>query len=148
MPGVGVSVLRRDLPTTSITGSLATSNDSLIISDLSLKTTVWRLTASKSLILFTMAAGVGQDIYDASTKVSAVVHNVPVFNRVAVAPLSISDRMTRLNYFADISMNLVALKVIGEIGMASGGTASTFNTFSTAADASRLYGSLGVRFGL
>lgn len=148
MPGIGISFLHRGLPKTTITGTLTPANDSVSVRDLDLKSTVWRITASKSLVLFTIAAGVGQDIYDASTTITAVVHNVPIVTRVEMTPVSLKEKMTRTNYFADFSMNLIAVKVIAEIGMASGGNASTFNTFSTAADASRLYGSLGIRFGL
>jgi hypothetical protein len=56
--------------------------------------------------------------------------------------------MTRSNVFADLSINLLILKLTGEIGQVSGGTINTFNTFSgkQAAD-SRLYGSVGARFG-
>ena len=59
----------------------------------------------------------------------------------------IDESMTRTNYFADVSMNLLVLKLVGEVGMASGGSVNTFNTFSTKADASRLYGSVGIRVG-
>jgi hypothetical protein len=50
--------------------------------------------------------------------------------------------------FADLSMNLLLFKLTGEIGQVSGGTINTFNTFSgkQAAD-SRIYGSVGARFG-
>jgi hypothetical protein len=48
--------------------------------------------------------------------------------------------MTRTNYFADLQMNLLLFKLVGEVGMVSGGEAPTHNTFTTAADASRMYG--------
>jgi hypothetical protein len=50
--------------------------------------------------------------------------------------------------FADLSINLLILKLTGEIGQVSGGTINTYNTFSgkQAAD-SRVYGSVGARFG-
>ncbi|HEU4993517.1 MAG TPA: hypothetical protein VFT29_01785 [Gemmatimonadaceae bacterium] len=148
MPGVGVSILRRSLPKTTITGVLSPSNDSLSVRDLDLKATSWRITASKSLVLFTIAAGVGQDTYDASTTIAAVVHGVPVLNRVAMNPVALEGQMRRTNYFANLSANIVTFKLIAETGMVSGGNATTFNTFSTEANASRLYGSLGIRFGL
>ena len=55
--------------------------------------------------------------------------------------------MTRTNYFADVAMNLLVLKLVGEVGMVSGGSVPTYNQFSTKADASRLYGSVGIRLG-
>jgi hypothetical protein len=44
-------------------------------------------------------------------------------------------------------MNLLVVKLIGEIGMVSGGEIPTHNTFETKADASRMYGSVGIRVG-
>lgn len=148
VPGVGVTFLRRGLPKTTITGVVSGSNDSVTVRDLDLQTTAWRITASKSLVLFTIAAGVGQDKYDASTSVEAVVHGIPLLGRQVLAPVNIAKQtMTRTNYFADLSMNLMILKLIGEIGMVSGGEASTYNTFDKSADASRMYGSVGIRLG-
>jgi hypothetical protein len=145
IPGIGVSFMKRDLPKTTIVGFQ--SNDSLEVRDLDFKTTAWRVTASKSLILFTLAAGVGQDTYDVSTTISAVVNELPPVGRQAMTPVVIKEKMTRTNYFADLSMNLLLLKLVGTVGMVSGGELPTYNTFSTAADASRMYGSVGVRIG-
>ena len=147
VPGIAVSYLVRDLPTLNIAG--ASGNDSLYVNNLSLKTKAWRLTASKSLLLFGLAAGVGQDKYDASTDISAHVAARPLLNPATNAgPISVSQNLTRTNVFADLSMNLLILKLTGEIGQVSGGTINTYNTFSgkQAAD-SRIYGSVGARFG-
>src|SRR3954468_6527142 len=149
VPGVSVSYLRRDLPTVNIAGN--SGNDSLYVNNFSLKTKAWRVTASKSLLLFGLAAGFGQDKYDASTDVSAHVAARPLpFNPPAAnaGPISLSQNLTRTNVFADLSMNLLLFKLTGEIGQVSGGTINTFNTFSgkQAAD-SRIYGSVGARFG-
>ena len=70
-------------------------------------------------------------------------------SRFTAAPTSpISQDLTRTNVFADLSLNLLLFKLTGEIGQVSGGTINTFNTFSgkQAAD-SRIYGSVGARFG-
>jgi hypothetical protein len=43
---------------------------------------------------------------------------------------------------------MLLMKVVGEVGMVSGGTIDTYNTFSgKRADDSRLYGSVGLRLG-
>lgn len=144
VPGVGVTFLKRDLPKTTIIGTVGT--DSLNVRDLDVKTTAWRITASKSLVLFTLAAGVGQDKYDTSTEIEAVI-NRPIIGRVTTGVLTAEQKMTRTNYFADLSMNILLLKIVGEIGMVSGGDVPTFNTFETAADAKRMYGSVGIRIG-
>jgi hypothetical protein len=145
LPGLGFSFMRRDLPTTTIIGFAG--NDSLEVRDLDFKTTAWRITASKSLILFTIAAGVGQDTYDASTTIEATVNDV-VVGRQTMGPVTVKPpKMTRTNYFADVSMNILLAKIVGTIGMVSGGEMETYNQFETAADASRLYGSVGLRIG-
>jgi hypothetical protein len=148
VPGISVSYLQRDLPTVNITGS--SNSDSLYVNDLSLKTKAWRVVASKSLLFVGLAAGVGQDKYESSTNIGAHVsaRTVPPTPAHNAGPVSISQNITRTNVFANLSMNLLLLKLTGEIGQVSGGTINTFNTFSgkQAAD-SRIYGSVGARFG-
>ena len=148
VPGISVSYLVRDLPTLNIAG--ANGGDSLYVNNLSLKTKAWRVTASKSLILFGLAAGFGQDKYDASTDIAAHVaaRTVPPTAAANAGPVSISQNLTRTNIFGDLSINLLLFKINAEIGQVSGGTIHTYNTFSgkQAAD-SRLYGSVGARFG-
>lgn len=145
LPGLGVSFMKRDLPKTTIVGFV--DDDSLSVQDLDFKTTAWRITASKSLILFTIAAGVGQDTYDASTTISAVVNEGGLIGRRAATPVTVEQKVTRTNYFADVAMNILLVKIVGTIGMVSGGDVPTHNQFDTAADASRLYGSVGLRIG-
>ncbi|GAC1488161.1 MAG: hypothetical protein NVS1B5_11700 [Gemmatimonadaceae bacterium] len=148
VPGVSLSYLRRDLPTVNLAAN--SGNDSLYVNNLSLKTTAWRLVASKGLLLFGLAAGIGQDKYESSTDVSAHIaaRTVPPVSAFNSAPVSLSQNITRTNVFADLSMNLLLFKLTGEIGQVSGGTINTYNTFSgkQAAD-SRIYGSVGARFG-
>jgi len=143
-----VSYLRRDLPTVNIAAN--SGGDSLYVNNLSLKTKAWRVVASKSLILFGLAAGVGQDKYESSTDVSAHVaaRTIPPTSAANAGPVSLTQNLTRTNVFADVSMNLLLFKLTGEIGQVSGGTVNTYNQFSgkQAAD-SRIYGSIGARFG-
>jgi hypothetical protein len=148
VPGVSVSYLHRELPTVNI--AAATNNDSLYVNNLSLKSNAWRIVASKSLLLFGLAAGFGQDKYDASTDIRAHVaaRTVPPTAAANAGPVALSQNLTRTNVFADLSMNLMLFKLTGEIGQVSGGTINTYNTFNgkQAAD-SRIYGSVGARFG-
>ena len=60
---------------------------------------------------------------------------------------TVSAPMTRTNAFVDAYMNLILLKIIGEVGIVSGGTMTTFNTYDKAANASRPYGAIGLRVG-
>jgi hypothetical protein len=142
LPGVSFTFLKRDLPTTTITGS--SSSFAVNITDASVHTTAYRVVASKSLIMFGVAAGIGQDKYDQKANVSG--YN-PVLS-VPASTVSVSQDLTRTNYFLDLSMNFPIVKLIGEVGRVTGGDVSTFNTFTTGpADKSRTYGSLGVRVG-
>lgn len=150
VPGVSVTYVKHDLPTTTITGS--TSNMDFTMQDAAVKTTSWRVVASKSLILFGLAVGAGQDMYDESAsfsgKATATIAGIGTAS-TPFGPFSLAQKVTRTNYFADVSMNLLLIKLVGEVGQVSGGKLSPtpFNTFSTgAADDSRLYGSLGLRF--
>lgn len=146
LPGVSVTYLRRDLPKTTITGS--TGSDTVMVRNLDVQTSAWRIVASKSLVLFTLSAGVGQDNYDASTSVRAIVHQSPACVTACRADLTAPKQsLTRTNYFADVGFNFLLAKLVGEIGMVSGGTIQTYNQFDTDPAKSRLYGSIGLRVG-
>jgi hypothetical protein len=147
-PGVSVTFLKRDLPQTSIIGTIG--SDSLRVLNATVKTTAWRVVASKSLIAFGIAAGIGRDKYDQSADIEGVVHTtvlgIPVTGRTSV-PASVTDQsLTRTNFFLDLSLNLPAFKIVGEIGSVNGGTVNTYNSFAGgSADRSLVYGSLGLR---
>jgi hypothetical protein len=148
IPGVSVSYLVRDLPTVNLVGH--TGGDSLYANNLSLKTKAWRVVAGKNLLIFGIAAGFGQDKYDASTDIGVHVaaRTVPPVPATNAGPVAMSQALTRTNIFGDLSMNLLVFKLNAEIGQVSGGTINTFNTFSGTQPAdSRLYGSLGARIG-
>lgn len=146
VPGVAVSYLRRDLPTTTVTGS--SSGMSVQVQNAKVNTNAWRLTASKNLLLFSLAAGIGRDSYDQSALAQGTVQTSPIGSQQS-QQIKLSQTMTRTNYFLDASLNMLLAKIVGEIGQASGGSVGPLvNSFSGgAADKSRLYGSLGVRIG-
>ena len=143
VPGVGFSYMQRKFPKTTLFARQdnALGAATLEVRDLDLKSNAWRLTASKSLLLFGIAAGVGQDTYDASTAIRAQ-------QSTATVNAAVSSKVTRTNMFADLSMNLLILKLVGSVGMVSGGDILTYNSYDAAGDKSRLYGSVGVRIGL
>ena len=140
VPGVGFSIMQRKFPVTTLTAQEGTA--AMAIEDLDLKSTAWRLTVSKSLLLFGLAAGVGQDKYDISTGIRAAQVGFPPVTA------TVASEVTRTNYFADLSMNLLVLKLVGTVGMVTGGDILTYNSFDSAADKSRLFGSVGIRFGI
>ena len=144
IPDISVSVLRRDLPTVNIVG--ASGNNSLAVNNLSVKTTAWRVVASKSLLLFGISAGMGQDSYDQSANVTATVE-APTYGQVS-SSIDPTQTLTRTNMFAGISLGLPLLKLSGEVGKVSGGTITTVNSFDGKAAAdSRMYASVGLRLG-
>ena len=68
VPGVSVTYMKRDLPKTTINAKAA--GLSMTMKDADIKTTSWRVVASKSLIMFGLAVGAGQDMYDESASFS------------------------------------------------------------------------------
>ena len=138
-PGVSFTYLKRDLPVLSLTGT--SSGSTLHVDDLTEKTSAWRLVASKTFIMFGIAAGYGQDSYESSARANATISGQ------TSSTISVAQDMTRSNMFADLSLNFPIFKLIGEIGQVSGGTApATVNTFPGKGIVdSRLYASLGFR---
>jgi len=141
VPGVSFTYLRRDLPTTSLMGTAPTFT--IDITDAKVKTSAFRVVASKSLMLVGIAAGIGQDRYSESAQVRATS------GTIASSVVSFDQNLNRTNYFLDLSLNLPIFKLIGEVGQVTGGTVETYNEFTTGrADKSHTYGSLGFRIGL
>jgi len=145
VPGIAVNLMLRDLPTTSMLATVG--SDSLQVTGLSVKTTSWRVTAGKSFVGLSLAAGFGQDLYDASTGIEAIVNRPVPIGRVTTGLLNTSQKITRTNYFGNLALNLLAAKLVAEAGMISGGDIPTSNVFDVAADAARIYGSVGLRIG-
>jgi hypothetical protein len=157
VPGVSLTYLKRDLPTTTIDGtatytSLATgpTTATFAISNAKVNTSAWRLVASKSLLILGLAAGVGQDKYDQGADISATVQGtLPAPFTQTVSVPATTQSLTRTNYFLDASMNLLLLKLTAEVGQVSGGTVNTYNAFQSGrADAARTYFSVGARLGI
>ncbi|HTE43981.1 MAG TPA: hypothetical protein VK636_01960 [Gemmatimonadaceae bacterium] len=142
VPGISVTWIERDLPTTDLLG---TSNGATLhVNDMTVKTSAWRVVASKSFIIFGLAAGVGQDSYDQEGTVSVTAAQGG--NLFVAGPIKSSQTLKRTNMFADLSFNLPLFKIVAEIGQASGGTVNTYNSFAGGrADRSQVYGSAGLR---
>jgi len=137
VPGVSFSYLVRDLPTMTLDATAG--NATFAISDFAVKTTSWRLSAQKNLLLFQLSAGYGQDNYDAS---AAVAGTVTAGGSFTASP---AQELKRTTMYGSLGFNLLVAKIVAEIGQVSGGDVATFNSFDEAADKSRLYGSIGLR---
>jgi hypothetical protein len=154
VPGVSATWIERDLPQTDIVGTSNSGGNTatLKVNNFKVKTSAWRVVASKSFIVFGLAAGVGQDKYDQSAAISATFTGTCTSGGVTVScngTTSIpgtSQQMTRTNIFADLSLNLPLFKIVAEAGQVSGGTVNTYNTIGAdRADRSQPYGSVGLR---
>jgi hypothetical protein len=148
VPGVSLSYIKRDLPRVNIGAN--TSSDSLSVTGLKVKTSSWRISASKSLIFFGLAAGVGQDKLESTVdSVSARVAYPTAATPTRGTLGTQSQSLTRTNYFANATFSLLVAKITAEVGQSTGGAVTTFNTFQgSQATGARTYGSVGVRFGL
>lgn len=150
LPGISVTYMKRDLPRTTLIasweGGALTSADTARLENFDIGTTSWRVVASKSLLAFSLALGVGQDRYEAEASAFYSV-NEPLA-RFEGGPVRYTFDVTRTNVFLDLITNLGLMKLVGTIGGVSGGDIPTYNNFDKEADASRIYGSLGVRIGL
>lgn len=149
VPGVSVSVLRRGTPTASITAN--SGDDSVGVSDTRVRADSWRLTASKRLLVVSLAAGVGQDRYRSEARVSGVVNETVLGQGVrATSSVDLTQTLTRTNVFGNLTLfALPFARVVGEVGRSSGGTlAATYNSIDgRRPDAAYTYASVGVRLG-
>jgi hypothetical protein len=154
IPGLSVTYLKRDLPTVNVQAAVdgqGAERDTIGVGGLSMKTTAWRVVASKKLFIFGLALGAGQDKYESEASVNADVA-VPVAagvtTRGRVNTNGLSQSMTRTNYFADLSFNLFVFRGVAEIGRVTGGDVTTYNSFGNVlASDPRTYGSVGFKFG-
>ena len=148
-PGVSATYMQRDLPAIDL---LATAgDDSISIEGFGVKTSAWRLVASKNFLVFGLAAGLGQDRYTSTADLSISVNEPGIPSALTHGspfPDGFEQKLTRTNYFVNTYFNMLLMKVVAEAGMVTGGTVDTYNTFSgKRADDSRLYGSVGLRLG-
>ncbi|MCC6928591.1 MAG: hypothetical protein IT359_06310 [Gemmatimonadaceae bacterium] len=141
-PGISVTVIRRELPTVNVRGRV--SGDDIRVDDVQVRTTAWRVVAGKNLTVFGLAVGAGQDSYDTRADAQVTVNRTSP--AVTSGVMHARQTLTRTNIFANASLNLASARLVAEIGRASGGTLSTFNTFDAhRADDPRSYASLGLR---
>ena len=149
VPGVSFTWLRRDLPTLHLLAEVDAggSADTVAARSLKVETTAWRLVASKRFLVFGIAAGVGQDSYKTAGDLAATVTvNGTTYGGTDETLMTLDTDVKRTNMFADLSMNLPFLKLVGEVGRVSGGDIETYSTFDKKADDAMLYGSVGLRF--
>ena len=143
LPGVSASYLRRPLPVVSFR---TTSPEGVEygIDELDIDVGSWRLVATKTFLLFGLSGGIGGDQYQSSGFIVASEAG----SSGPEQRISVDRDVSRTSWFVGVTFGLGPLHVGAEFGGVSSGKISTFNTFDPAADASRTFASLGVRFGL
>jgi hypothetical protein len=140
-PGISVTYLERRLPAVTITAREGAN--SLSMRDLDVKARSWRVVASKSFVVFGVAAGIGQDELRARSALDYDVEGVRPDR-----PFALETSPRRTNMFVDLSVTPFPLfRLVGELGRVSGGDVRTYNRFDPAADDARVYGSVGLRIG-
>jgi hypothetical protein len=149
-PGISLSYIKRDLPVVNIAGDV--DEYEVNVNDVDVQTTAWRVTASKSLLVFGLMLGAGQDTYKSSAiamgRATGITTLPGGITTAESAPVDLEQSLTRTNIFGGVTLNLLMFKLAAEIGQVSGGDIQTYNTFDKEPNAKRLYGSLGLRFGL
>ena len=146
VPGIGVSYLRRKVPT--LNADYTPSNDTLAVRNTSLTANALRLTISKRLTIFGIAAGIGRDEIEGTTAIKAVVNEsiLGTPQRVTVSFPTLTNKVTRNTAFVNASVGLLMARLVAEYGRSSAGTlGQTLNSFGDhRANEAYDYGSLGV----
>ncbi len=153
VPGVSFSWVQRALPTISVGGQSSvnaggsSAPGEFAMNDLTIKSSSWRISASKTFLAFGLQAGVGQDKYDNSANLQVTVRPQAPFP-AQTTNVDVSNSMTRTNIYAGFSLNFIIGKLVGEVGKVSGGSLpAALNSFGSDAAASRGYFSVGLRTG-
>ena len=126
-PGVSVTYLKRDLPVLSSDRNVERL-DASTSTNLDEKTTAWRRCEQESHpVRLRRRLSARTSTSPSATSATATISGHDVAG--TIGPVA-RRSMTRTNMFADLSLNLLIFKLIGEIGQVSGGTApSPYNTF-------------------
>jgi len=141
IPAVSVSVMRRSLPRVQF-GDLAKGDNYQFDTDL--KATNIRVAASLRFLLLDVAAGFGFDHYSSTGHIAYCSSPQPLCARQTVTVPVTNNRQV---VFADAGLNLMVLKLIGEIGYQTGKDqklSTTYRDFDPTAG--HVYGGVGVRF--
>ena len=144
LPDLAVTVQDRSLPTVNIAS--VSDVDSVSVDGLSLRTTSWRLLASKRFSVLGLTVGAGQDRSRTGASVSATVQDELTMVTERSTPVRLDQSLTRSSMFAGLSLGLGPVSMAAEVGRMSGASVATYNTFADASSSeARLYGSAGLR---
>lgn len=142
LPGISVSIMRRDLPTISY-GNIQNGDEFQY--SVNLHAANLRLVAGKTLAIVTVAGGLGWDKYTGN----ALIQVRPSVPAVPATDVPIKLNTSRATFFVDAGLNLALLKVVGEAGYQTGKDqklSTDFEDFDT--HKGKFYAGLGLRVGL
>ncbi len=147
VPGVSASYVRRRLP--SLDFDYMPNDDTLQLTGTRVTSNSLRVMASKRIVLFGLAVGVGRDEIEATSGLSATVNDAaaPVGQkRASIALPSLTEKVSRSTAFVNASLGLIVARIVAEFGWSSAGTVrQTVNTFGgRKANEGYRYGSIGM----
>jgi len=145
-PGISVSFLERELPKVTITG--ISGDDQLLLESISVRARSWRAVAGKSFLFLGAGAGFGRDNYDSNASITVTVAPRPATQGGTGGPIALAQKLSRNNLFGTVWINSRVMRIVGELGVVSGGTIVTYNEFDGVQPADkRTYASVGLSFG-
>ncbi len=145
-PGVSVSFLERNLPKVTITG--VSGDDRLLLENISVRSRSWRAVAGKSFLFLGAGVGYGRDSYDSNATITVTVAPRAATQGGTGGPIALDQKLSRNNLFGTVWLESPVMRIVGEVGVVSGGDIVTYNGFTgvQAAD-KRTYASVGLSFG-
>ena len=142
IPSVSLSVMRRDVPRITY-GNVTSGGDNYSYS-VDLHATNLRAVAGYRLALVDLGVGLGWDKYTGTADIAFVPQSALPAQNIKGVQLDNSRTMA----FADAALDLPIVKIAAELGYQFGKSQSLATTFQgNDPSQSRLFGSVGVRFG-
>lgn len=145
-PGISVSFLDRKLPNVTITG--VSGDDKLLLENIAIRSRSWRAVAGKSFLFLGAGVGYGRDSYDSDASITVTVAPRAATQGGTGGPIALGQKLSRNNFFGTVWIKSPVMRIVGELGVVSGGDIVTYNGFTGAQPADkRTYASVGLSFG-
>lgn len=145
-PGLSVSFLERNLPKVTITG--VSGDDRLLLENIDVRARSWRAVAGKSFAFLGAGVGFGRDNYDSNASITVNVAARAATQGGIGGPIALTQKLGRNNFFGSVWIKSPVMRIVGELGVVSGGKIVTYNAFTGVQPAdSRTYASVGLSFG-
>ncbi|HUO52201.1 MAG TPA: hypothetical protein VMT93_06770 [Gemmatimonadaceae bacterium] len=140
-PGIGVSYLQRNLPSSTVYATDVLENGFTVVG-MKIDTHAWAATVGKHLGAVSLLVGAGQTNFSSSANVSWYLNG----QHPTVQPQVTASSM-QTQFFGDFGILLGGFGITLEVGQVEGSTLKTYNTFDPTAGSARSFASLTVSFG-